>query len=513
MFLLSPRSWLDEEFYMIITVIQCHDYDIATEQIRQIQTQTDGIELRIDYSNTLDLGAIAALRHEFKLPMVFTLRKPSQGGVYQQDEAQRLQNLMALAEIGPEYIDIESDVSHEFVEALKFKFPQIKLICSYHNFNETPSELMEILQSMQHPCFDVYKLAMKTNHILDALRLMQFVNTYHDQYCLTGIGMGEAGQCTRILSPVLGNAMHYVSLDESQATAPGQLTLHELLTTYSFRTLNRNSKIYALLGDPVSLSVGHRLHNQSFAFTHTNAVYIKLGVTKEALPEVMRQCRTLPFAGFSITMPLKESIIPLLDEIDPVSQPIKAINSVVLEQGRWIGFNTDGIGAIQAVIDRICVAGLTVVILGAGGAARAIAYEAIQHKANVIILNRTVTKAANLAAELGCQSGTLTHLGELRDAAVIINTLPGHVYAEKNMQDWLQSDVFPSTCIAMDIVYNPIHTPFLQAAKQAHCTCILGYEMFINQALLQIIRWTHPSAEQLIDIKQRMQYFFKRQSL
>lgn len=493
---------------MIITVIQCHNDDIAAQQIRQIHTVTDGIELRIDYSDSVDLDAIAALRHEFKIPMIFTLRKQSQGGFYQQDEEQRLQDLMALCEIGPDYIDLENDVPHDFVEAIAVKFPQVKLICSYHHFNETPPDIMAILQSMQHTRFHIYKLAMKANSTLDALRLMQFVNTNRTHYRLTGISMGEAGECTRILSPVLGNAMHYASLNESQATAPGQLTLNELLTTYSFRKLNGESKIYALLGDPVKLSVGHILHNQNFALTHTNAVYIKLRVTSNDLPDVIRQCRMLPFAGFSITMPLKETIIPLLDRIDLSSQPIKAINSVVLDQGRLIGFNTDGVGAIKAITDRIDIAGQTVVILGAGGAARAIAYEAIQHNANVIILNRTVARAVSLGGELGCGSGDLTSLGSLRNAAVMINTLPAHVYSEQSVTDWFRPDVFPPNCIAMDIVYNPINTPFLKLAKLAKCSCIFGYEMFVNQAILQVVRWYNPNKQRLLEIKQRMENFF-----
>jgi 3-dehydroquinate dehydratase/shikimate dehydrogenase len=372
---------------------------------------------------------------------------------------------------------------------------------------------MSILQSMQHTCFYAYKLAMKANNTSDALRLMQFVKTKSTQYCLTGIGMGEAGQSTRILSAVIGNAMHYVSLDESQATAPGQLTLNELLTTYSFHRHNRESKIYALLGDPVCLSQGHILHNQNFALTQTNAVYIKLRVTPDELPDLINQCRRLPFSGFSITMPLKETIIPLLDEIDLSSRPIKAINSVVLEQEKLIGFNTDGIGAIQAVTDRVDIAGQTVVILGAGGAARAIAYAALQQKADVIILNRTVTKAEYLAEELGCKSGNLTNLSCLKKAAVVINTLPSQVFSEPSINNWFQPSIFSSHCIAMDIVYSPIHTPFLQLAKFANCTCIFGYEMFINQAILQIRRWYNPNIQQLYDIKQRMKHFFSQRRM
>jgi 3-dehydroquinate dehydratase/shikimate dehydrogenase len=497
---MTGESLPDEEHYMIITVIQCHNFDIARQQILQIQPITDGIELRIDYSNTLDLTAISALRHEFSLPMVFTLRKQSQGGLYQRDEAQRLQDILALCQINPDYIDIEYDVPLDFVETLKVQYPHIKIICSYHNFNETPIDLETIFRSMQHACFYAYKLAMKTNNTLDALRLMKFVNANRTRYFLTGIGMGEGGQCTRILSPVIGNAMHYVCINESQASAPGQLTLNELLTTYSFRSLNCESKIYALLGDPVSLSIGHILHNKSLALTHTNGVYVKLRVTQDELPDVIRQCRTLPFAGFSITMPLKETIIPLLDEICQSSQPIKAINSVVLQDEKLIGFNTDGSGAIKAITKNIDIAGQTVVILGAGGAARAIAYEAIQHSANVIILNRTALRAANLAEEFGCRYGELSSLSDLK-YQVLINTLPSHVYADQSVTKWFHPDSFPPNCIAMDIVYNPIHTPFLQLAKRANCTCIFGYEMFINQAILQLIRWYNPNTQQLHDIK------------
>lgn len=492
---------------MIIAVIPCRNDDTAKQHIHQAQATAGGIELRIDYAKTLDLDAITTLRYECHIPMIFTLRKKSQGGFYPQDETQRLQDILALCELNPDYIDLEYDVSPLFIEELTSRYPHIKLIRSYHNFEETPTDLMAILQSMQHPCIHAYKLAMTAHSTLDALRLMQFVNTHHAHYRLTGIGMGEAGESTRILSSVVGNAMHYASVDASQTTAPGQLTLKELLTVYSFQKLHRFSKIYALLGDPVSSSVGHILHNQNMAHIHSDAVYITLRVTRDELPEVIHRCRTLPFAGFSITMPLKESIIPLLDAIDPLSQPIKAINSVVLENGKWVGFNTDGIGAIQAITDRTDIATKTVVILGAGGAARAIAYEALRHHARVVVLSRTATRAATLAKELGCDSGDLTDLSRYR-GAVIINTLPISAYSEQSTKEWLHPGVFSSASIAMDIVYNPLHTPFLQMAKQANGTTIFGYEMYVNQGVMQIMRWFKPSTQQLHEIKQNMRHYF-----
>ena len=149
----------------------------------------------------------------------------------------------------------------------------------------------------------------------------------------------------------------------------------------------------------------------------------------------------------------------------------------------------------------------TVVILGAGGAARAIAYEALQRHAHVIILNRTQKKAVDLAEELGCTGGDFARLRDL-SYTVLINALPLSAYADQSCYAWLNLGVLSVHVLAMDIVYNPIQTPFLQLAEQAGCTCIFGYEMYINQAIMQIMRWFDPSTQELQKIKQKMLDYF-----
>ncbi|MFZ4077176.1 MAG: shikimate dehydrogenase, partial [Legionellaceae bacterium] len=275
----------------------------------------------------------------------------------------------------------------------------------------------------------------------------------------------------------------------------------------------QKTKIYALLGDPVSMSVGHILHNKSMLLLQENAVYVKLQVTPTHLPSVLTLCRALPFFGLSITMPLKETLVPYLDTIDPSSAAIQAINTVTRHQDTFIGYNTDGTGALDALAQHLVLEQQVIVILGSGGAARAIAYEALQRRAKVIILGRTLDKALALSETLECEGGALHTLGNLT-YSVLINTLPLNAYTEEKVTQILKDRPLTSQVVAMDIVYQPILTPFLKHAQAMGCRCIFGYEMYIKQALLQIKLWFNPNTRQLNEINSLMnQYFLTQRTL
>lgn len=213
---------------MLITVIQAVDYASAKKQIEQASAKTDGIELRLDYWPLIDIKAISALCQEFNLPTILTVRKKSQGGFYPYNEETRLHTILSLCELKPTYFDIEYDVPTDFLQKIKVNHPEIKLIRSYHNFNETPADLITTFQSLIHPDCHSYKIATQAENTLDTLRMLQLIKNFNQQYILTGICMGHHGQGTRILSSLIGNAMNYVCLDHTQATAPGQLTLNEM---------------------------------------------------------------------------------------------------------------------------------------------------------------------------------------------------------------------------------------------------------------------------------------------
>jgi 3-dehydroquinate dehydratase/shikimate dehydrogenase len=486
---------------MLIAVVPVLDYAQAHADIAGIRGQVSGIELRLDYRATHVLDALANLRQAYpELAFIFTLRSVDQGGRYAFDDEQRQIDLLSLCQLQPDYLDLEYDLPLDFVRALHESYPHIRLICSFHDFNETPADLSACIAVLQQPYFSLYKIATFARTTSDALRMVDCIRTHPKKGTLIGICMGALGQCTRILSPVMGNVMHYASLDAANETAKGQLTVHELVTTYRIHTLNIASRIYALLGDPVDASLGHQLHNQAFALLGENAVYIKLHVTAAALPAVLKRCRQLPFDGFSITMPLKTVILPLLDEIDDAARPIGAINSIVRHGERYCGFNTDGLGAIEALLEHTPLAGKTVVILGAGGAARAIAHALVRVGANVIVLNRTVAHAVEIATAIGCIGLGLDAIGSLaaHGYAVIINTLPEHVYRE--LLPPIVAAQLPPHVIAMEIVYRPQETGFLRMVQASHHQCIPGSAMFINQAMAQLKRWFQLDTNKLTEI-------------
>lgn len=490
---------------MLVTVIQATNFQEAFSQIKSIADKSDAIELRLDFWQTLDYGVIQKIRNSFPLRVIFTLRKASQGGLFKGTEEERLETILKLCELHPDYFDIEYDVPISFCEKLHKDFPKIKLIRSFHDFDKTPEDLAAILQSMQNPCFTVYKMATLANSIIDSLHLLLFLKEHH-HIPLSAFCMGDRGEFTRIVGPIFGNKLTYAAVNSQEAVAPGQLSLDELINVYHINHFTSATKIFGLLGHPIEKSPGHILHNQAIRFLKENAVYVKLTLLETELAAAINLLRQLPFYGFSVTIPLKESIIPLVDLAEDPSTSCKAINTICIQDNFWEAFNTDGIGAIQAVEKRLAIKNKTIVIIGAGGAARGIAYYAKHQGAKIIIFNRTLESGETLAEELSGEFYSLNELHRLQQISydVIINTLPNEVP--------IQEADFKANTYVMDCVYNPVMTEFLLKAKAASCHVIPGYEMFVNQAVGQVRCWFKPDAEKIKQVEELMTEFFNEKS-
>lgn len=497
---------------MLIATIPVSDYATTKRRLFELADRADGVELRLDYVQTWDMQAIREIRQACALPVIITLRNRAHGGHYPHSEDLRLQRILELCKLNPDYLDLEYDVPVQYIQAIRRMHPAIKIILSYHNFEETPADLLGLFQIIyQADCY-AYKIATQAQSSLDALRMLRCVLTLSAQYRVIGLCMGDFGQCTRILAPIVGSIFTYACWDTTQTTAPGQLTLEDLSQIYHYYQLNSSTKVYALLGDPVHSSVGHIIHNRALRFLHQNVVYVKIRLTSEELAAGLDLIRQLPFWGLSITMPLKEIVVPLLDVIDADANAIQAINTVVRASQRWLGTNTDGLGAMQALSEHIALNRQTIVILGAGGAARAIAYAALQQGAKVIILNRTLAKAKRLADDLGCEAYALELFPTLSSYTLCINTLPEKTYQDPVLQMlWDPKHIIPGT-VVMDIVYQPIETTFLRIAKAAGCVCIPGFQMYIGQALLQIQHWFQPQDAELQEIRVLMENFFGKRT-
>lgn len=466
---------------MICVVIKGPSFEEASQQILKAIVHADVVELRLDCFKSLDLADLKILRSDCSIPMIFTLRSEDQGGSYTESEETRYEDIRRFIRLKPNYFDLENHVSTLFIKEISSEFPETKLILSYHNFSDTPKDLEVLYQEMQKTPACFYKIAVTAKNCLDTLRLICWAKKSDDK--LIAISMGSYGQISRILAPVMGCPMTYAALEEDQESAPGQLTVKTLIERYHYRSLNPDTVIYGLIGDPVEQSISDDTHNNVIIASGLDAVYVKIQVTSSELSDFLQFAKRLPFHGLSVTMPLKEHILPYLDEIDSQALNIGAVNTLLFEQGKILGFNTDGTGALNAIESQYEVKDKRIVIIGGGGATKAVAYEACRRGGHVIIVNRDEKKAIQIAGRLNCIGKGLSYMETCAETGydILINCTPSSMP--------IPSDYILPLAIVMDIMTKPKHTPFLKLAMEKSCPIVYGYQMFIEQALGQFNLW------------------------
>jgi 3-dehydroquinate dehydratase / shikimate dehydrogenase len=467
---------------LLFGVISGPDIKSAEPLLEQSKPYIDGIELRLDHFKKIDMAALKTFLKNCGLPVMFTLRRNDQGGAFSGTETDRLSLLESLCTLQPAYIDLEYDVPIAYRKKLFEGFPKISFLSSFHDFTYTPDDLDALYQKIKTPYTHIYKLAVTAKSSIDALRLLSFVQARTGTEKFIGISMGEEGRPTRILAPIVGCYLTYATLTVNGTTAPGQMTAREMQEIYRFRKLNRRTAIYAVIGDPVDKSLGPLIHNAVFDQTNINAVYLRIKVKKEELSAFFTLAEKLPFKGFSVTMPHKEAIMPFLTEVSAQARAIGACNTIDISKGKLTGYNTDGIGALDAIEKRGPIKGQHIVFIGAGGAAKAMIFEAAQRGALVTVINRT--PAIEIAQAVKGRGGGWDLLSEVCKTGydIIVNCTPKSEAIEER---WILPEK-----IAMDIVYVPKNTPFLVKASHKKCRIVFGYEMFVGQAVEQQRIWS-----------------------
>jgi 3-dehydroquinate dehydratase/shikimate dehydrogenase len=325
----------------------------------------------------------------------------------------------------------------QFVDMDWKEKPGSASLISYHNFDTTP-DLEAILSEMKqrHPSARYYKIATFAQSTLDSLRMLHFQRQHPK---VIGLCMGDKGTITRILSPFT-----YAPLTPEEKNAPGQLLWSELETIYHYSSITSQTRLYGLIGDPVHHSIGHLYHNDQFRQHGIDAVYLKMVVTPEELPLFFKAIETLPFNGLSVTAPLKEKLAVL------------PMNTLYRTQKGWEMCNTDGVAAADVLQPT---PGQHVVILGVGGAAKAIASELKQRGAHVVLLRRGM---------------------QIPAYDILINAT-----SSKN-PDF--EDRFIPGKVVMDIATSM--TPFLLRAIDFGCHGLDGFPMFFGQAAAQFRLWS-----------------------
>lgn len=460
----------------MLTVSIQGKFDEAREEIRLANGLAECIEFRIDLMEKQDLEHLSKLKSAAKLPVIFTIRNRAHGGAFKGNEREREEKFLELMTLEPDYVDLEWDAPFNL---------EGKVIISYHNFEETPEDLEAILEKMRSKRGVIYKLATYANSSIDSLKMLTLVQKEKD---VAGMCMGEKGAITRILGPIVDSPLTYSHLGKE--TAPGQVNCHELQSLYNFDHLNRSTKIYALIGDPIQYSIGHLVHNHQFQKAKVDAVYVKIALQNPELTLFFQLIRSLPFEGISVTMPLKEKVGAFLDVIDPETKKMGAINTLLKNEGKWFGLNTDGKGALDALEKKGKVAGKVTLILGAGGAAKAIAYETTNRGGKVVIANRTLEKGKRLAEQVGGSAISFDEIEVCPYDFVINTTFVG--MGEKVGDTPLPAKMIREKSVALDVIIHPKQTRFLELIQEKKGKVAYGGEMFALQALGQLRAWNIP---------------------
>lgn len=262
----------------------------------------------------------------------------------------------------------------------------------------------------------------------------------------------------------------------------------ELLTHMN---INSKTMLCCIIGNPVEHSLSPTMHNAAYKKLGLNFIYVAFKVTD--IKNVVLGIKSLGIKGVSVTVPHKVTVMPFLDKIDDLAKQIGAVNTIVNEDGKLFGYNTDAIGAIKALEEVTSLLNKKVVLLGAGGAARAIAFGLKQKDARVTILNRTIANAKELAQKINSDYGSLLDIKKIQDAEIVINATTTGM-SPKIDETIVTEDYLNKNQIIFDIVYNPKETMLLKLAKKKGCKVIYGYKMLLYQAISQFELFTKKSA-------------------
>jgi shikimate dehydrogenase len=252
--------------------------------------------------------------------------------------------------------------------------------------------------------------------------------------------------------------------------------------------INAETKICCLIGDPVAHSLSPLVHNAGYKALGINYVYVPFRVSN--IKQAVEGIRGLGIRGASVTTPHKTSILKYLDKIDPIAEKIGAVNTTVNDGGILTGYNTDGDGAIKALEAVTALKGKKAVLIGAGGAALAIALGLKDRGAKLVVLNRTEAKARELTKKVGAEGcGNLKKPSEISSADILINATSVGMWPETDGAI-VPGDLLHNKLTVFDIVYNPKETRLLAEARERGCTIVYGYKMLLYQAAGQFELFT-----------------------
>jgi 3-dehydroquinate dehydratase / shikimate dehydrogenase len=507
------------------TIEECRkDIDEAVEK------KADIIELRVDFleqklrdDENLMKEAIEVLvaycEREKNVPAIVTFRPIWEGGEHDGDEEVRLRCLWHAFECGATYVDCELLAIERFERAKQSsttyeKKPTQMLICSTHDYEKTPeldTLFMEKYEKIRaNKLCDIAKIACVCTDINDVARLKKVLEkAARDDYPCACLGMSEHGVISRFLASKYGSYLTFGSIRAGFESAPGQPTLEDLTNLYRVNTKQtKETKVLGVMGNPIAQSKSPQLHNKALITANVDdKCYVPLLVKDFEKFVNNKDLFQEDWVGFSVTIPHKEAALKFCgNNVDPVAAQIGAVNTLVREpNGSFRGYNTDyvaAIGAIEKALDptipqdaaetnSTILAGKTILVLGAGGAARGLAFGAKFKNANVVIANRSKERADALAEACGGVALSVEdvangNFGDLKIDIIANTTSLGMVGDRVDDTPVPKKAIEKSgATVCFDAVYNPLETRLLREAKECGLKIASGLDMFVGQAARQ----------------------------
>jgi 3-dehydroquinate dehydratase/shikimate dehydrogenase len=468
------------------------------ESAESLAQENPFMEFRLDYLKQ-PLVAVNKIHgfletHHY-VTAIGTCRRTDNGGKFKGSLASQLEVLAKASAAGCQVIDLEIEsASKTKPDALARLRSRSRLLVSFHDFRATHN-LDETLEKMLKVPADFYKIVTTAKTLSDNVVMMKFLQAHSDKHSLIGLCMGEQGIISRVLGVRSGSVFTFAAISADLKTAPGQVSARELRAIYRIEQVDPATRVYGVAGDPVEHSLSPVIMNTALRRENVNGVYLPLHA--KTLKDLMRCIREIPLHGVSVTMPYKQAILEHLDNTDAHTAKTGACNTVVRGQdGKLYGFNTDIAGIVRPLEQRLSIERAKVLVLGAGGAARAAVFGLKERGAEIWILNRTSVKAQKLARQAKAHTLKRADLKKL-NFDVIINATP---VGMGNTRDCPLKDDEIQARVVFDMVYDPVETHLLRVARAKGITVIPGVEMFVQQAARQFEIWTGkpaPAADML----------------
>jgi 3-dehydroquinate dehydratase/shikimate dehydrogenase len=469
----------------VCAVVASGDARSMWRQLRRALQFTSTIEVRLDWlANDAErrrfLARLARSRPDATL--IATCRRLEAGGKFRGTVAQQLVHLTEAIRAGCAWYDLEIETSSKCPpELLDVLLGEGQQLASAHFFKPTRKELKQVAIELVRSQPAAIKVAVQCDSLADGVQLLRLARGHKH---VVAVPMGDVATPARILALREGSALTYAPVEN--ATAPGQVTLDSMKNLYRADRLSRRTPVYGVIGDPVAYSLSPVLHNVAFQARKIDAVYLPFLVRR--LRDFLGAIKPVGIAGFSVTIPHKETILRHLDDCDPLATQIGAVNTVVVRgAGKLYGYNTDYVGVLRALERRIPLRSSRVLIFGAGGAARAVAFALAQSGAVVCICARRAGAAKTLARVAG---GEVVDRGQLRreffDAIVNATPVGMHPYADRSPLGARELNCR----LVFDLIYRPRVTRLLQLAERRGIETVPGVEMFLAQGSAQWEIWT-----------------------